>query len=70
MPKVGKDKHKAELCNLYIRVNEEGDRYIADFFTEDDMFIQTWVVSKDCTTREAFLKSCEIVARFIETGEW
>jgi hypothetical protein len=70
MPRVGKDKHKAELCNLYIRVKEEGDRYIADFFTEDDMFIQTWAVSKDSTSFEDFLTACEAVAIFIDTGKW
>ena len=31
MPRVGKDKHKAKLCNLYIRVKEEGNLYIADY---------------------------------------
>jgi hypothetical protein len=40
MPRMSKDKHKAKLCNLFIRVKEEGNRYIADFFTEDDTFVQ------------------------------
>jgi hypothetical protein len=40
MPRMSKDKHKAKLCNLFIRVKEEGNRYIADFFAEDDTFVQ------------------------------
>jgi hypothetical protein len=70
MPRVGKDKHKAKLCNLYIRVKEEENQYIADFFTEEDVFVQDWVVSKDDTSLEDFLKACELVAYFIDTGKW
>jgi len=70
MPRVGKDKHKAKLCNLYIRVKEDGNRYIADFFTEDDVFVEAWVVSNDCTTLEEFLKGCETFAYFLDTGKW
>jgi len=66
----GKDKYKAKSCNLYIRVKEEGNRYIVDFFTEDGMFVQDWVVSKDYTTLEDFLKCCETVAYFVDTGQW
>ena len=69
MQRAGKDKQKARLCNLYIRVKEEGNRYIADFFTED-VFVQDWVVSKDDTSLEDFLKSCELVAYFVDTGKW
>lgn len=64
------DKHKAKSCNLYIRVKEERGQYIADFFTEYHMFVQSWVVSKDSTTLEDFKKSCEVVAPYIDTGEW
>jgi hypothetical protein len=39
--------YKAESCNLYIPVKEEGNRYVAEFFTVDDMFVQTWAVSRD-----------------------
>jgi len=70
MQRAGKDKQKARLCNLYIRVKEEGNRYIADFFTEEDVFVQDWVVSKDDTRLEDFLESCELVACFVDTGKW
>jgi hypothetical protein len=63
-----KHKHKAKFCNLYIRVKEERSQYIADFFTEDGMFVESWVAPKDCTTLEDFKKSCEVVASFIDTG--
>ena len=67
---MGKDKHKAEGCNLYIRVKEDGNRYIADFFTADDMFVRAWAVSKHCTTLQGFLEACETVAIFVDTGKW
>jgi len=70
MPSMGRDKHKAKLRNLYIRVREEGNRYIADFFKEDDTFVEDWVVSKDRTTLEEFLKGCETCAYFLDTGKW
>jgi hypothetical protein len=51
-------------------VKEEGNRYIADFFTADDTFVEDWVISKDSTTLEEFLKGCETFAYFLKTGKW
>ncbi len=34
------------------------------------MFVEDWVVSKDCTALEEFLKGCETFAYFLDTGKW
>jgi len=67
---VRKDKHKAESCNLQIRIQEDGGQYIADLFTDEDMFVRAWIVSKDSTTLEDFLMACETVTVFVDTGKW
>jgi hypothetical protein len=33
-------------------------------------FVEDWVVSKNCTTLEEFLKGCEACAYFLDTGKW
>lgn len=64
MPVATKDKHKykAKECDLYIRLQEEKTLYVADFFTKDGTFVDSWAVPRQEMNFEDFQRACEAFA--------
>ena len=61
-------KHEIRLigCAVRVIVREMRDRYIADFYGQDDAFMFTVDMANDSVKREDFLEYCEGLARFYD----
>jgi hypothetical protein len=58
-------KHKAPGTSLFFSVTEEEHFFVADYFTEDGMFMETIAIPKQPSmTLEGFTRYCEFVAYF------
>jgi len=51
---------------LYFSVTEDERLFVADFFSQDGVFIEDLAIPKDSTTLEEFIGYCNFIGRCIE----
>jgi len=59
-------KHKVPGTTLYFSVTEEEHLLVADFFTQDGVFMEDLAIPKDSTNLEEFIGYCNFIGRCIE----